>query len=81
MSIFDDIKEYITDCVKSNRPHDTFAVDEEGFVRVMKESMITTAHGQQWTDDYLPVYSLSQRERDIPGIIGQYMGVNIVRKP
>jgi ribosomal silencing factor RsfS len=81
MTIFDQIKDYIAECVKESKPHDIFAIDADQIEDLYKEAIITENSVKTYADKYLPIYSLSQQEREIPGIVGKYHGVNIVIKP
>ncbi len=82
MAIFPQIREYITDCVKNDMPYTIFAVTEDEVAEIMKEAIVIDEKGgKKWAKDYLPIYSLTPLERETPGIVGKYMGVNIVRKP
>lgn len=82
MTIFEKIDEYITGRVKEGQSYNLFGItgDEE---EQLKEDAMETCQGgcKTWIKGFIPKYSLSHEDKDVPGIIGRYHGVNIVRKP
>lgn len=78
MRILDDIKDYITDCRIAGRSHDTYAIEHDDYDALKAEAFIEKDN--EWVKNYTPYYSLTADQRRIDGLVGVFMGVNIVRK-